>query len=84
MPLPLALLHPAPALPDNDGGVTLHFTAGAHPPVKARLLVGADGSQSGVRAQLFDDGPPLFAGEGAMEGLLTCSCSVWWVAFHTN
>lgn len=45
-----------------DGGVTLHFTSGAHPPVKARLLVGADGSQSGVRAQLLGDGPPLFAG----------------------
>lgn len=44
-----------------DGGVTLHFTSGAHPPVKARLLVGADGSQSGVRAQLLGDGPPLFA-----------------------
>lgn len=47
---------------DGDDGLTLHFVADTHPPVKARLVVGADGSQSGVRAQLLDDGPPLFAG----------------------
>lgn len=44
---------------DNDG-VTLHFDRG-QPPVHARVLVGADGYFSKVRAQCLDDGPPQFA-----------------------
>ena len=47
-----------------DGSfVTLHFKGG-RPPMTARLLVGADGGQSGIREQVLGDGPPLYQGEG--------------------
>ncbi|KAL4436862.1 hypothetical protein ABPG75_004001 [Micractinium tetrahymenae] len=59
---PLDRYAEAPADGNGQGaGPTLHFKPGTHPPVNARLVVGADGSQSGVRVQLLDDGPPLFA-----------------------
>ena len=45
-----------------DGShLTLHFQGG-RPPLTARLLIGADGGQSGVRQQLLGDGPPLYQG----------------------
>ncbi len=44
---------------DKDG-VTLHFDRG-QPAVHAKVLVGADGYFSKVRAQCLDDGPPQFA-----------------------
>ncbi|DBA89386.1 TPA: hypothetical protein ACH3X2_004746 [Trebouxia sp. C0005] len=44
---------------DKDG-VTLHFDRG-QPSVHAKVLVGADGYFSKVRAQCLDDGPPQFA-----------------------
>ncbi|KAI7839966.1 hypothetical protein COHA_006287 [Chlorella ohadii] len=56
-PAPLDRLEESP-----DGSfVTLHFK-GDHPPVTARLVVGADGGQSTVRSQAIGDGPPLFLG----------------------
>ena len=45
--------------------VTLHFKGG-RPPLTARLLIGADGSQSGVRQQLFGDGPPIYTGKAGL------------------
>lgn len=36
--------------------------------VGAKLLVGADGNQSGVRQQLFGDGPPSFMGTVIWRG----------------
>jgi 2-polyprenyl-6-methoxyphenol hydroxylase-like FAD-dependent oxidoreductase len=41
--------------------VTLRFH-GDRPPLAASLLVGCDGGQSAVRAQLLGDDPPTFAG----------------------
>lgn len=65
--LPPGVLHQSTAflgLEESEGGgsVTLRF-AGGHPPVRARLVVGADGCQSAVRQQIIGDGPPLFAGK---------------------
>lgn len=44
-------------------GVRLEFLGGSHRPVRASLLVGADGAQSAVRQQLLADGPPTYQGE---------------------
>jgi salicylate hydroxylase len=52
----------------HPGGVEARFaddtTAGAD------LLVGADGTRSAVRSQLFDDAPPEFAGQIAFRCLI--------------
>ena len=32
-----------------------------HPPVRAKVLIGADGYFSRIRKQCLNDGPPLFA-----------------------
>ena len=50
---------------DKDG-VTLHFDRG-QPAVHAKVLVGADGYFSKVRAQCLDDGPPQFAVNSIMS-----------------
>lgn len=44
---------------EDAEGVTLHFDEG-QAPVRAKLLVGADGYFSRVRNQCLDDGPPDF------------------------
>ena len=46
---------------DDGNGVTLHFDGEGQAPVRAKLLVGADGYFSRVRKQCLDDGPPKFA-----------------------
>lgn len=63
--LPPGVLHQEAAFAGYEeaaDGVTLHFHGGQQPPVTARLLIGADGAQSGVREQLLGDGPPTFLG----------------------
>ena len=63
-----------------DGShVTLHFKGG-RPPLTARLVVGADGGQSGVRQQVLGDGPPLYQGERGRTLFLGWLC---WLLVHT-
>lgn len=67
--LPPGVLHQEAALQrfeEAEDGVTLHFHGGRRQPVTARLLIGADGAQSGVREQLLGDGPPTFLGVQAV------------------
>ncbi|CAL5227826.1 g10854 [Coccomyxa viridis] len=45
---------------EGDAGVHVHFKDGDE--VQAKVLIGADGYFSGVRAQMLDDGPPEFTG----------------------
>jgi 2-polyprenyl-6-methoxyphenol hydroxylase-like FAD-dependent oxidoreductase len=74
--LPEGVLHQRAAFDryeESEDGVTIHFqqaapssdgggSDSAPSPVTARMLVGADGGQSAVRAQCIGDGPPLFLG----------------------
>ncbi len=55
---------------EDDKGIVLHFDRG-QPPVHAKVLVGADGYFSKVRAQCLDDGPPTFNVSSLL--LLTCT-----------
>ncbi len=70
----------------DDGGVTLSFADGSH--ARGRLLVGADGIRSAVRARLHGSSEPRFRGyeiwrgvsEIALpEGLLGRSTE-WWAS----
>ena len=45
---------------EDSEGVTVHFQGGRPGPVRARVLVGADGYFSAVRQQCLGDGPPEF------------------------
>lgn len=51
----------------DDSGVTALFADGSEE--RGDLLVGADGLYSAVRAGLFDDGPPRYAGFTAWRGM---------------
>ena len=65
--LPAGMLHQQVAFDsfeESGSGVTLRFQ-GDHQPVQARVVVGADGGQSALRAQLLNDGPPTYAGTWA-------------------
>ena len=44
---------------EDEEGVTLHFDCD-QAPVRAKVLVGADGYFSKVRTQCLNDGPPAF------------------------
>ena len=44
---------------EDDKGIILHFDRG-QPSVHTKVLVGADGYFSKVRAQCLGDGPPTF------------------------
>ena len=44
---------------EDEEGVTLHFEHD-QAPVRAKVLVGADGYFSKVRTQCLNDGPPTF------------------------
>ncbi len=55
---------------EGDKGIILHFDRG-QPSVHAKVLVGADGYFSKVRAQCLDDGPPTFNVSSLL--LLTCT-----------
>ena len=44
---------------EDQDGVTIHFDRD-QAPVRAKVLVGADGYFSKVRTQCLNDGPPTF------------------------
>lgn len=44
---------------ESAEGITKHFDRG-QPPVRAKLLIGADGYFSHIRQQCLADGPPQF------------------------
>ncbi len=46
---------------EDSEGVTVKFEGGEPGPVRAKVLIGADGYFSAVRQQCLDDGPPDFA-----------------------
>ncbi len=46
---------------EDEEGVTVRFAGGEPGPVRAKVLIGADGYFSAVRQQCLDDGPPNFA-----------------------
>jgi salicylate hydroxylase len=52
----------------HDGGVKAYFADETM--AQADLLIGADGTRSAVRRQLFDDTPPEFAGQIAFRCLI--------------
>lgn len=55
--------------------------AGApNPPLHARVLIGADGNLSGVRAALLGDGPPAYSGLSVWRG--QCPAPGGWGAQH--
>ena len=60
--------HRLVGLEDRGDGAEARFENGAH--VKADVLVGADGIHSAVRAALFGDEEPRFAGCVAYRGLV--------------
>jgi len=58
---------------EDGGGVTVHARPRAagtehHPPLRASILIGADGNLSGVRAGLLGDGPPTYSGLAVWRG----------------
>jgi 2-polyprenyl-6-methoxyphenol hydroxylase-like FAD-dependent oxidoreductase len=53
----------------DESGVTVHFTNGQQ--VRGCALIGADGIHSTVRAQLFGDQRPRYAGYTAWRGVTT-------------
>ncbi|KAK9818206.1 hypothetical protein WJX72_008832 [[Myrmecia] bisecta] len=55
------------AYTEDDAGVTLHFESTA-PALRVKVVIGADGYFSGVRAQCLNDGPPTFAGTVMWRG----------------
>ena len=73
-------------------GVRVEFQGGSHRPVRAALLVGADGAQSSVRQQLLADGPPTFQGARYLrtavllcqEKVLLCAPSFSWTSAHAT
>jgi len=52
----------------NDGGMTALLEDGGEQ--DADVLIGADGIRSRIRAQLLDDGPPVFAGHVLYRALV--------------
>ena len=52
---------------EDEGGVTVHFANGRSE--RGRLLIGADGIHSGVRAHLHGPTPPRRAGYVAYRGM---------------
>lgn len=46
---------------EDAEGVTVRFQGGVPSPVRAKVLIGADGFFSAVRQQCLGDGPPDFA-----------------------
>ncbi len=68
---------------EDDKGIILHFDRG-QPSVHAKVLVGADGYFSRVRAQCLDDGPPTFNVSSLL--LLKCSSAHFYIvnAFCTK
>jgi salicylate hydroxylase len=63
--------HRLTGIVDRDGSATALFDNGVS--VTADLIVGADGIRSTVRARLFGDQPPVFAGEHAYRAVIPAS-----------
>lgn len=77
--LPPSVLHqqaPFERYEQGPAGVMLRFHGGQRLPVSARLLIGADGAQSGVREQLLGDGPPQYLGSAIWRGV--APLPPWW------
>ena len=54
---------------EQDGeGVTLHCAG--QPPVKGRALIGAEGLNSPIRAQMLQDGPPRISGHTTYRSVI--------------
>jgi 2-polyprenyl-6-methoxyphenol hydroxylase-like FAD-dependent oxidoreductase len=68
----LRLDHSFDGYEEDATGLTVRTRSRAtgtpHPPLRAAVLVGADGNQSGVRAQLLGDGPPTYTGLAVWRG----------------
>jgi len=56
------------AVTPDEAGVTATFADGES--VRADILIGADGARSSVRRLLFEDSPPVFAGQIAFRCLI--------------
>lgn len=52
---------------EDEHGVALTFDGGW--PLRAPVVVGADGASSAIRRQCLDDGPPAYSGDSAWEGI---------------
>jgi 2-polyprenyl-6-methoxyphenol hydroxylase-like FAD-dependent oxidoreductase len=52
---------------EDEHGVALTFDGGW--PLRAPLVVGADGASSAIRMQCLDDGPPVYSGDSVWEGI---------------
>lgn len=63
--------HKLTKITDNGATATVEFENGVS--AEADLIVGADGIRSQVRAQLFSDKPPVFAGEHAYRVVIPMS-----------
>lgn len=63
----LVLGHKLASFSEDGSGVNIHFE-GVPTPVRARLLVGADGGRSLVREQLLADGQPTYTGAMTWRG----------------
>jgi salicylate hydroxylase len=63
----LVLGHRLARFEEDDRGVSVWFE-GSDNPVRARLLVGADGGRSLVRQQLLGDGQPVYTGAMTWRG----------------
>ena len=69
----LRLDHSLTSFEEDGEGVTVHTrsrgpSGAPNPPVRASLLIGADGNQSGVRSELLGDGPPAYSGLSVWRG----------------
>jgi 2-polyprenyl-6-methoxyphenol hydroxylase-like FAD-dependent oxidoreductase len=52
---------------EDEHGVALTFDGGW--PLRAPLVVGADGAASAIRRQCLEDGPPEYSGDSGWEGI---------------
>ena len=79
----LRLDHALDRYEEDGDGVTVHTrTRGgkANAPIRAAVLVGADGNLSGVRAALLGDGHPTYTGLAVWRG--QCDEPAGWQAAH--
>jgi salicylate hydroxylase len=70
--------HRLTGIVDNGNSTTATFDNGVT--VTADLIVGADGIRSQVRARLFSDKPPVFAGEHAYRAVIPAAVTYGLVA----
>jgi 2-polyprenyl-6-methoxyphenol hydroxylase-like FAD-dependent oxidoreductase len=58
----------------HERGVRVHYASGAS--VDCDVLIGADGLRSAVRAQLVQDGDPVYAGYTSWRGVTSDRCGL--------